>query len=1372
MNTAFENGIASARHLNNIRYTTAIGTTPGTDIHDYTQIQNIDFDRDDGALNYDHGVFDEEDAGDHLWNLRMAPLPELSGTYTARYDDSGVIGVYSLQDLHIYDINPSPDPATPAEYAGRSVALFETLTDDAVVSHLTFIDPLVEVKSTARVNNGGSPDAGKYSAVVAGFSTGSINHVTIISNNLDSPVVDIDDNTVQGDTDAFSGIRGDYSGGLVGMVGDTSEDDSIHHILYLARAPYEEIGSVSSNRVRFDFPIVGTNFDLNLTYSSTTGLWSDQINYDETILADRVIADSCYYLVGEQLRPDDDDNLVDTVINLNVDTVTQGLGTGISTNEIYADMFDATSDFYQKFMKEDPTDADADKVYSGVITADPMETTTSLSTHYPYPYYGTSTALPNEDKIDPTTNEMNFVWPIASLDPFTAEFVYFEVYGVNGTSGNIDVGYYQIDAAGDVLYDTLHDETSHRILSDGYAIKVNRPYSMLDFEDFELSVNGTALDIDGKDSWLDRYAERAQKDAFTEFFRDVDTDTTNDDDIESLFTISNSVFQSATNTAGDNDIITLSMTDGKTGTTPSTAYINPLFAQAIYTGTADRTEPYLVRSPRHLNNIGRYENSVSHTANFIQEVDIDFANLEGTFAYAAADWRYTSASLDRVYDKLKYDSGAAYIGGSGLNIQNSLVGVENSFTGTYDGNDKTIKNFTRSGSGDFALIGNNSGTIQDLTLDNINFSSIGLIDIATLVHDNYGTLQNITVQNSSVSASNYYWERGSDKGHSRPYNAGGVVAINHTGGVVNEVTVLNSSVYREHGATLANTGAGGIIGISRGTLTNSGVINSNVTAEDGFLGGLVGLADDGSSIEDSYFVYDNNDPTTGSPIYYVGSAIDNEAGNDLSAYQPHYSIGGIVGGIATGDTATVSDTLYLAPAPEIIATTGAPVVDPTTETADRIHPMAGSITTGTLTLSNNIYLTGEEYSSDAGVNWITLAYNTLPAYGAALNELQGFETSFINRAWLENFGNNQLEGWTQGTPYPFPTGAPTIASSDLPYTRIEDRPAQIESDSSGAVVLADVTAELLFDGHRSTTVRPNATVEMTLRLTNNTTFSLDIDDRFSEIQMIIGDYLEYFDLSGYEGGSAAVGAATIEFTNNGVAPAVEIDYTYDATDKSITLDRDDTDLDTAVIAPSGYVDFTITFVVRENLESDATISTDYYYGAASAKVIADLNATITADAADDTEFEFFSDKLYIDPLALLVATATPTGTANEDDFSFGFANASTTESQRGTLTVQIPAALTVDETTLTIDGVTDPLVDGTHYTFTTATSGNHTLKIFNFEVPESATDTGFDFTAENDGTITEATFDVFFTKTAFSAANTRPIAQSDCIFTATMPVSP
>ncbi len=1276
--------IATSRHLSNIRHI--------DDDADYTysQIADIDFAHDNGFIEIDSDFANSNT--DEEWNLKMSPIPPLLGTYSGLYTEGTNTGVHTIQNLFVFDVNFDTDPADytefPTDVINRSVGLFEAIEATGEVSRLTFINPYVEVKNTPAYYPGPNPDDGKYAGVVTGFSNGGISHITILSDSDVAPIYDLDNGT-NSEAD-YGRSESDFIGGVVGLVGDSVSENAINHILYLAVAPYEEKGSAYSNRVRYDYPIIGENLSGNDTIEENVARAIDE--------------NSCYYLVGDAVRPTSYTltpqvgNTTDptSTTNLNSNTLTYGYGKAISTNEIYTDMQNPDSDFYKNFMVA--ADGTTRLYNFDTTVTDPADGTTVSSLQYPYPYYGN--ILPNNESIDTSTvdRDMNFAWPVATLEPFKAEFIYYEIYGNELASTSPEIGIYQIDSTGNILTNTLKDitvDSPYRILNDGYAINVNRPYSMLNPNDITFTVNGVTISAASTTSWLNYYNENLIYDEFTDSFR-----VTNSGEISSFLSINNSTFSSAVSNATYNDttdVLALQLSDGRG--TPETWYINPLFAKAIYTEDATDAAAmvYSVRSARHLNNIGYYANSESASSNFYQEVDINLANFGAVISPYPTSWSYTIANPWITYNCLKYGGSS----GSWSNLHNagSASAINYPLEGDYDGNGKTIENLSRSATsshvGLFEVIGE-GGRVYDLNLVNFNMTSQGLAISGALAAENRGTISNVTISNSTVLGT--FWNYST--GINRPSEVGGVVARNS--GTIEDTVVENTTIIRhEVGSALTygkrSHGVGGIAGNNSGEVLNSAVINTTITAYDNFIGGIVGVALDGSVIDNNLVVYNGVDDTGNpvSPISYDPAAV-------LTSENPRYSIGGIVGGIvhdefiATGvyvdNEGVINDNIYLALAPSM-DTTGDDI-------ADTIYPIFGSFDGG-FTSSSNVFLKGLSYSDD-NVTYMPFDYNSLAIGGTPSGvEVIGYESALINLRFLAGGTNTSHENWFNQTSNDYPVPIEGLEIANVPYARNRAR-QHTEFEGDGVATIDDVmSVEMLFNGERNNVVAAGSDVAVALDITNLGILDFTAD-AIETLEITLSSYSDYLDVSSLVDGSKDI----LLLDNTGATVSTGLSYTYDETENKIVIDMSGL----SYITVAANEKLTVSFDLRAKTEFTTAefttpTATDYFYIA--------MKTNITLNAASlVSPLEMVSDKMFIAPATAITTTinggTTPIdNTGAEIVIPIETTLTSTDKAgftRDGNIVLALPSGFSLVDSTLAIevDGTAKtPLVDGDDYSVST-----------------------------------------------------------------------
>ena len=144
----------------------------------------------------------------------------------------------------------------------------------------------------------------------------------------------------------------------------------------------------------------------------------------------------------------------------------------------------------------------------------------------------------------------------------------------------------------------------------------------------------------------------------------------------------------------------------------------------------------------------------------------------------------------------------------------------NTFSGTFDGNGKTISNFAVKGASYVGLFGYSvNGTVKNLKLDNINVTGNG-DNVGGLLGYGYLTTTGVTITNATISGANY------------------------VGGLAGYIYYKTVSSVMVQGNVTGLQSVGGIVGILNGSSTTSGVVNSaifegNVTGTQ-YVAGIVG----------------------------------------------------------------------------------------------------------------------------------------------------------------------------------------------------------------------------------------------------------------------------------------------------------------------------------------------------------------------------------------------------------------------------------------------------------------------------------------------------------------------------------------------------
>lgn len=162
------------------------------------------------------------------------------------------------------------------------------------------------------------------------------------------------------------------------------------------------------------------------------------------------------------------------------------------------------------------------------------------------------------------------------------------------------------------------------------------------------------------------------------------------------------------------------------------------------------------------------------------------------------------------------------------------------FSGTLDGNGKTISNLTFTvGDGNGGIFGTNNGTIKNLTVDGGTVTKTGNLDnnegTGILAGVNNNNISNCIIKNSSLSAS--LSSKGADVG------IGLLVGTNNSGKTISECTVDASSISINNSKECH---VGGLVGFNlTGNIEFSSVkpttnIDYTATVAGGNIGGLIG----------------------------------------------------------------------------------------------------------------------------------------------------------------------------------------------------------------------------------------------------------------------------------------------------------------------------------------------------------------------------------------------------------------------------------------------------------------------------------------------------------------------------------------------------
>lgn len=192
----------------------------------------------------------------------------------------------------------------------------------------------------------------------------------------------------------------------------------------------------------------------------------------------------------------------------------------------------------------------------------------------------------------------------------------------------------------------------------------------------------------------------------------------------------------------------------------------------------------------------------------------------------------------------------------------------NSYNGTFDGNDKTITGLTvnqseKNYAGLFGCLGSD-GKVQNLTLENVHIS--GVFYVGSVVGTNFGTVSGCTASgNITGTESCIGGVVGQNKGTVTGCTVSGNISSNqYTGGVVGENFGTVSACYHATGDVTGNINyVGGVVGWNYyGTVTACYHVNGNVTATYNWVGSVAGFNGGVGSVTACYW-NDSPDPGIG-----------------------------------------------------------------------------------------------------------------------------------------------------------------------------------------------------------------------------------------------------------------------------------------------------------------------------------------------------------------------------------------------------------------------------------------------------------------------------------------------------------------------------
>jgi len=168
-------------------------------------------------------------------------------------------------------------------------------------------------------------------------------------------------------------------------------------------------------------------------------------------------------------------------------------------------------------------------------------------------------------------------------------------------------------------------------------------------------------------------------------------------------------------------------------------------------------------------------------------------------------------------------------------ISDAELDMLRKFNGTLDGNGHKFKNIKLSN----GLIGTNSGTVQNVTIEGGSLNTSLISEIGGLINDNKGTVESCTVDGMNITASGNC--------------VGGLIGTN-SGKVNNSASVGNTITAKSYG---------GLIGTNSGTVTNSFTNVNATTGNNPFI-----LTNSGTAGADNGY-YSTETATTNAVKYAV-----------------------------------------------------------------------------------------------------------------------------------------------------------------------------------------------------------------------------------------------------------------------------------------------------------------------------------------------------------------------------------------------------------------------------------------------------------------------------------------------------------------------
>ncbi|KAF1004500.1 MAG: Heme/hemopexin-binding protein [Pseudomonas sp.] len=307
--------------------------------------------------------------------------------------------------------------------------------------------------------------------------------------------------------------------------------------------------------------------------------------------------------------------------------------------------------------------------------------------------------------------------------------------------------------------------------------------------------------------------------------------------------------------------------------------------------------------------------------------------LSGAYTQFVADGQYYNvvrdvSQLKNIGDNLNglYVLGADIKGsGTRWTVLQAIGGSNGEFTGTFDGLGNTIQDMSFTGNRNIGLFATSSGTLRNLNLNRINVYASGSsgseITMGSLVGNNKGTIADVTASNITVGASPTYPDpagglvgrnsgeisrahvlSGQVTGSSTTSSIGGLVGENVSNGSQASITDSSANVTVSSNGVRRNSlgGVGGLVGLNRrGVISNSTAAGTVTTDQAGLnVGGLVGynLSGNISGSSTSNTIYTRGSGYVGGLVGYNsnGSITSSTSSASLQG-SGEAAIGGLVG---------------------------------------------------------------------------------------------------------------------------------------------------------------------------------------------------------------------------------------------------------------------------------------------------------------------------------------------------------------------------------------------------------------------------------------------------------------------------------------------